>query len=52
MDCIYYSTITFTTLGYGDILPTGGLRIIALLEAFFGALSIGFLVAGFSNSKY
>jgi len=52
IDNIYFSTVTFTTLGYGDISPLGGLRIIALLEAFFGAMSIGFLVAGFSNTKY
>lgn len=52
LDCFYFSTVTFTTLGYGDLLPIGGLRVVALLEAFFGALSIGFLVAGFSNNKY
>lgn len=52
LDSIYFSTVTFTTLGYGDLSPIGGLRIVALLEAFFGALSIGFIVAGFSNTKY
>ncbi len=52
LDSIYFSTVTFTTLGYGDLSPLGWLRIVALLEAFFGALSIGFIVAGFSNTKY
>lgn len=52
LDSIYFSTVTFTTLGYGDFSPLGNLRILSLLEAFFGALSIGFLVAGFSNTKY
>lgn len=52
IDSIYFSTVTFTTLGYGDFSPLGGLRIVSLIEAFFGAMSIGFLVAGFSNTKY
>lgn len=33
---LYYSLITFTTIGYGDLLPTGLLRIIAGLEGFTG----------------
>jgi hypothetical protein len=52
LDSIYFSTVTFTTLGYGDLSPVGWLRIISLFEAFFGALNIGFLVAGFSRAKY
>jgi hypothetical protein len=52
LDMFYFSTVTFTTLGYGDITPVGWIRIISLLEAFSGALTIGFLVAGFSRSKY
>ncbi len=51
-DSLYYSTITFTTLGYGDFTPQGFLRVVASLEALFGGMSIGFLVAGFSNLKY
>jgi hypothetical protein len=51
-DSFYYSTVTFTTLGYGDFTPKGFLRIIASFEALFGGMSIGFLVAGFSNLKY
>lgn len=51
-DSIYYSTVTFTTLGYGDFYPLGYLRVAAASEAFLGGISLGFLVAGFSNSKY
>lgn len=51
-DSLYYSTITFTTLGYGDFTPKGFLRVVASIEALFGGMSIGFLVAGFSNLKY
>ena len=52
LDCFYFSTVTYTTLGYGDMSPIGWLRIISSIEAFFGALSLGFIVAGFSNTKY
>lgn len=52
LDSIYFSTVTFTTLGYGDLSPIGWLRLLSLLEAFFGAINIGFLVAGFSKAKY
>lgn len=51
-DSLYYSTVTFTTLGYGDFTPLGFLRIFASVEAFLGGISLGFLVAGFSNFKY
>jgi hypothetical protein len=51
-DSFYYSTVSFTTLGYGDFSPKGFLRIIASSEALFGGMSIGFLVAGFSSLKY
>lgn len=37
-DNAYFSLITFTTIGYGDIHPTGWLRIIAGIEGFLGIL--------------
>ena len=51
-DSFYFSTVTFTTLGYGDFSPIGFLRNVAATEAFVGGISLGFLVAGFSNFKY
>jgi hypothetical protein len=55
LDSIYYSTVTFTTLGYGDITPLNHtlLKIYASIEAFIGIILMGFLVAGLANrSKY
>ncbi|MGA2265258.1 MAG: potassium channel family protein [Phycisphaerae bacterium] len=42
-DCLYFSIVTFTTVGYGDLLPAGNLRLMAGLEAIIGA----FLMASF-----
>lgn len=51
-DSFYFSTVTFTTLGYGDFTPLGPIRIVTAIEACMGGLSFGFLVAAFSNFKY
>ncbi len=47
----YYSVVTFTTLGYGDIIPTGIVKSIAAIEALFGAITMGFLVAGLARTE-
>lgn len=41
---LYFSIVTFTTLGYGDFQPIGLSRIIASLESFIGGLLMAFLV--------
>lgn len=38
--CIYYSFITYTTLGFGDIIPTGMLRFLTGLESLMGLVLI------------
>lgn len=44
---VYFSFITLTTLGYGDIVPISSTaRTIAFLEAIFGQFYIAILVAG------
>ncbi|OQA91207.1 MAG: Ion channel [Elusimicrobia bacterium ADurb.Bin231] len=45
-DSIYLSVVTFTTLGYGDIVPTGFCRVASMVEALSGLfLAPLFLVA-------
>ena len=44
---LYYSVVTFTTLGYGDITPFGISRLIAAFEAFIGSFTIALFVVVF-----
>lgn len=46
MMSIYYSFVTITTLGYGDVTPVTALaRMLAALQAFFGQAFVAILVA-------
>ncbi|MFT5705245.1 MAG: hypothetical protein ACI8SK_001200 [Shewanella sp.] len=46
-NCIYYSVVTFTTLGYGDFTPVGFSKVIAAIEAFTGSFTIALFVVVF-----
>lgn len=41
MDCLYFSAVTYTSLGFGDHIPLSHLRLIAGVEALNGLLLIG-----------
>ena len=41
----YFSLVTWTTLGYGDLQPPEPLRLLAGSEAILGYISMGVLVA-------
>ena len=43
--CIYFSLVTWTTLGYGDFLPTKEIRIVAGAEALLGYILMGAFLA-------
>lgn len=45
--CLYYSVVTFTTLGYGDFTPIGLSRALAAFEAFTGSFTIALFVVVF-----
>ncbi len=42
---LYYSVVTFTTLGYGDFQPQGVGRAMAAMQAFTGYLILGILAS-------
>lgn len=42
---LYFSTVTFSTIGYGDIVPDPGWRMFAALEGINGFLLIGWSTA-------
>lgn len=44
---LYFSVVTFTTLGYGDFTPVGWSRPFAALEAFNGAFMIALFILAF-----
>ena len=57
IDTLYFSAVTFSTLGYGDFRPCEAARLIASSEALIGNLHLGlivgsgFLLAGNSQSS-
>ncbi|SEL99140.1 potassium channel family protein [Halomonas daqiaonensis] len=40
LDYVYFSAITYTTLGYGDLFPTGPIRFMTGTEALIGFMLI------------
>ncbi len=50
LDYLYYSVVTFTTLGFGDIVPlTVPARIVVGLEVVLGYVMLGGLISIFAN---
>ena len=43
-DAVYFSVVTWTTLGYGDLVPQGFCRILAASEALIGNIFLGSLI--------
>lgn len=39
-DCLYFSAVAYTSLGFGDIAPAGALRLLTGVEALNGLLLI------------
>jgi hypothetical protein len=41
LDYVYFSFVTYTTVGYGDFVPIGPIRFIAAMEALNGWVLLG-----------
>ena len=45
LDAVYFAGVGFFTVGFGDLLPTGGLaRLLVIVEAFMGLLTMALLI--------
>lgn len=50
--CIYYSVITFSTIGYGDIVPYSNLaRLIVIGEVLYSMFILVLVISSFSSLK-
>lgn len=45
LSCLFFSTTTYTSLGFGDMLPTGGLRMLAGVQVLNGLVLIGWTIS-------
>jgi len=43
-DALYFSVVTWTTLGYGDFAPRAAIRLVAALQALLGYVFFGLIV--------
>lgn len=44
MDYVYFSAVSYSSLGLGDVYPTGGLQLLVGVEALLGLVMIGWTV--------
>ena len=52
LTCLYYSTATITTVGFGDISPIGGFaQLIAIMETLLGLVLIGLFLNSLAHLK-
>src|SRR3989344_769599 len=51
LDHIYFSFVTATTTGFGDIIPQGFFKIIAIVEVTFGLLLLAFVTSKLVSLK-
>ncbi len=48
-NCFYFSVMTFTTVGYGDLHPKGGFKVAAMIEGFLGWMTMALFLVTLGN---
>ena len=51
LDGVYFSVVTVTSLGYGDLYPVGFSRVIAGAEVLFGLAFMGIMIAKVTSRR-
>ncbi|MFH1642587.1 MAG: potassium channel family protein [Nanoarchaeota archaeon] len=51
MDSIYFSFITATSTGFGDIIPGGSFKLVSIFEVVFGLLLLAFVTSKLVSIK-
>lgn len=51
LESLYFSFVTFTTLGYGDLTPKGFGRVVSVLISLAGLLSTALVIGKFSSER-
>ncbi len=50
-ECLYFSVVTFSSLGYGDFRPIGVSRLLASAEVIIGLAFLGIAIAKLSSAR-
>ena len=51
LPALYFSAVTATSVGYGDIVPTGAARAIAIFESIAGLVLFGCVISKFVSRR-
>ena len=51
LSALYFSAVTATSVGYGDIVPIGSARLVAIVESIAGLVIFGCLVSKFVSRR-
>lgn len=51
LDCLYFSVVTISSLGYGDFRPVGYGRLVAAIEVMLGLVLIALFVARIASER-
>jgi Ion channel len=51
LSALYFSAVTATSVGYGDIVPAGAARLLAIAESVAGLIIFGCLVSKFVSRR-